>query len=64
MRVDTYIYAWIRKTITEEIAATHWRVSKPNRDDQRRYFGDAMSHEERTIYARIVFGTDAETNWL
>lgn len=64
VRVDTYIFAWISKTISEEVADTYWRVSKPDRDDHRRYFADSMTHEERTIYARIVFGVDAETNWL
>lgn len=54
IQVDTYLYLWIKKRVLEEIAGTHWRVSKPPRKDMERYMKGEMTELENLEYVNSV----------
>lgn len=54
VRVDTYLYVWIRKHVLEEIADTHWRITRPPRKEMERYMKGTMTDQEAHHYAKFV----------
>lgn len=63
IQVDTYLYLWIRKRVLEEIADTHWLITKPPRDERERFFKDEMSEPERVEYANLVLSPKVDLHY-
>lgn len=63
IQVDTYLYLWIRKRVLEEIAESHWLITKPPRDERERYFKDEMTELERIEYANLVLSPKVDLHF-
>lgn len=62
VRVDTFIYLWIRKRVLEEIASTHWRITKPPRKEMERYMKGEMTDAECHHYANFVLSGNVDVD--
>lgn len=54
IQADTYLYLWIRKRVLEEIAGTHWRITRPPRKEMERYMKGELTDEQAHHYAKFV----------
>lgn len=62
IQVDTYLYLWVRKRVLEEIAGTHWRITKPPRKEMERYMKGEMSDDECHEYANMVLSGNVDVD--
>lgn len=62
IQADTYLYLWIRKRVLEEIACTHWSITRPPRKEMERYMKGEMTDEEVHHYTKFVLRGVVDTD--
>lgn len=50
IKVNTYLYLWIRKRVLEEVAANHWSIMRPARALMESYMKGELDPFEREAY--------------